>query len=127
MLRWTASDLITLTAKELHKRLVKVGVYFASKERQYLNVSQPYKRSASGKRLRGLDPSQPGEFPRKLSGQLQRSITWRVEKDSVIVGSNLRGYPSYLETSTRFMAARPWLSLGFDREKDNMARILVGK
>src|ERR1700722_1098243 len=102
--------------KEYVRRFTKAGVYFTSKTRGYLNVSQPYKRSKSGKH-RGLDPSKPGEFPKKLSGQLHWSIIWDLDQKKMIltVGSNLKPYPKFLQISTRFMRARPWLTLSWGK------------
>jgi hypothetical protein len=42
------------------------------------------------------------------------------------VGSNLDGYPKFLETGTRFMKSRPWLSLAFAAEKDRLGKIITG-
>ncbi len=128
MIRWNIDAFLKLTQDQLAKNFQKAGVYFVSKEREFLNRDQQYKRYASGKH-KGLNPSKPGEFPKKLTGQLQRSITWSFDrpKMTLIVGSNLKPYPSLLQTGTRFMAARPWLSLGFDKVRDRMGRIIIGK
>ncbi len=123
----SSNKFFTDVEKELHKRLTKIGVYFTSQERGFLNVSQPYKRS--GNNYKGLDPSSPGDFPKKLSGQLQKSMTWELNKKelSVTCGSNLKPYPAYLESSTKWMQARPWLTLGFEKTKDQLGKIAVGK
>ena len=123
-----ASDFESKILAELQKRFVKAGVYFTSRLRVALNQSQTYTRSKRTGKHHGQDPSKPGQYPHKLSGQLQRSITWRFDKNvmTLTVGSNLAGYPSYLELGTRFMRPRPWLSLGWDAEKGKLTRIVVG-
>lgn len=119
-------DFMGSVQRDLAKRFTKAGVYFTSKTRGYLNVAQPYKRAASG-RYHGLAPSSPGEFPRKLSGELQRSITWNLDKQKMVltVGTNLKGYPGFLQTGTKWLRPRPWLSLSFDKEKATLGKILT--
>jgi len=113
--------------RDMVKKFTKAGLNFVSKLRGYVNTGQSYKRS--GSKLRGFGPSAPGQFPHKLSGQLARSITWMLDKKKFVltVGSNLKGYPSFLETGTKFMKSRPWLSKGFGLEKDTIVKILAGK
>ncbi|AWM39784.1 hypothetical protein GobsT_18540 [Gemmata obscuriglobus] len=123
---WYGLDFLRLTESELARNMAKAGGYFASKLRGYLNDSQSYKRTPSGGYV-GLDPSVPGGFPKKLSGQLQRSITWELDRQKFVltVGTNLKGYPKFLQLGTTVMKPRPWLSLGFDKTKDAIARIIV--
>lgn len=127
-IRWKIDPFLGAVNKELEKRFVSAGVYFVSKTRGYLNTSQPYRRTRSGGHV-GLDPSKPGQFPHKLSGQLQRSVTWKFDKSKMVltVGFNLKGYPKYLETGTKDMRPRPTLKLSWGKEKNNMGRILTGK
>lgn len=127
MIKWNLEAFNKLNADQLRKGMTRAGVYFTSKLRGYVGKAQPYKRYDGGRRYRGLDPSKPGDFPRKLSGQLQKSMTWELDKKKLIlsVGSNLKGYPSYLQTGTRFMLARPWLSLGFDKERNAIGKMIL--
>lgn len=124
MINWHGQDFLRLTESELAKNMTLAGMYFTSKVRGFLNVSQSYKRTPDGGYI-GLAPSLPGEFPKKLSGQLMRSITWKLDRQEMVltVGTNLKGYPKFLETGTSFMKPRPWLSLAFGKEKDNIGRI----
>lgn len=129
MIAWYGENFLRMTTAELQKGFTKAGVYFTSKTRGYLNTSQPYQRTKRTGRHIGLAPSRPGEFPRKLSGQLQRSITWTLDKKKLVltVGSNLQEYPSMLETGTRFMRPRPWLTLAFAKEKNKIGRTIAGR
>jgi hypothetical protein len=124
---WHGADFLNMVDAELTKRFTKAGVFFTSKMRGFLNRSQPYHRTPSGGTV-GLDPSSPGEFPKKLTGQLQRSITWTVTQKplTLTVGSNLAGYPKYLQLGTTLMSPRPWLTLGFDKTQDEIGRIIAG-
>jgi phage gpG-like protein len=111
--------------KELVDRLNRAGLHLVSEIRTRLNVSQPYKRS--GLHFRGLDPSRRGEFPRKLSGQLLKSIASTVDAQELvaIVGTALP-HGKFLEFGTTKMAARPWLYRTYQDVEDQLARILVG-
>jgi hypothetical protein len=111
---------------QLEKNFTKAGIYFASQMRGYLNRSQSYRKD--GKRYTGLAPSAPGEFPKKLTGQLQKSITWELDKRKLVltVGSNLRGYPSYLQKGTGRMKPRPWLTLSWAKDQDRIGKLLTG-
>lgn len=127
MITWHGADFLNMVDAELKRNFTKAGVYFVSKLRGSLNRSQPYHRTPDGGTV-GLDPSLPGEYPKKLTGQLQRSITWTVGTKplSLTVGSNMKGYPKYLQLGTTLMKPRPWLSLGFEKTKDEIGRIIVG-
>lgn len=122
----TAADFLKVTEDELARRMTKAGLYFVSKLRGYLNIGQPYRRTKKGNHI-GLAPSWPGEFPRKLSGQLQRSMTWTYDRrtQTLTVGSNLKGYPGFLELGTKWMKPRPWLTLGFNKERGTMTKMIV--
>lgn len=71
--------------------------------------------------------SAPGEAPAVRLGDLRRSINYKIEQeaDEVIgrIGSEL-DYGLYLERGTLNIAPRPWLAPTFDRETDNVKRIL---
>jgi hypothetical protein len=62
------------------------------------------------------------------TGQLQKSITWELDKRKLVltVGSNLRGYPSYLQKGTGRMKPRPWLTLSWAKDQDRIGKLLTG-
>lgn len=62
---------------------------------------------------RGHNASAPGEYPKRVSGHLRRNIQSEFDQETLTarVGTNVI-YGKYLETGTRKMAARPWLSNG---------------
>lgn len=127
MIKDTSRQFIGELDRDLVKRFTKAGLYYTSKLRGLLNTGQPYRKD--GLKLVGLSPSVPGGYPKKLSGQLQRSITWTLDKKRFVltVGSNLKGYPSFLEMGTKLMKPRPWLSKSFDQERATITKILTGK
>ncbi len=114
--------------KDLVKKFTKAGIYFTSALRGHLNVAQPYKRSERGN-YKGSSPSAPGQFPKKLSGSLQKSMTWDLDKKKLVLtcGSNLKGYPSILQHGNKYIQSRPWLTLGFDLEQATISKIITGK
>jgi len=62
---------------------------------------------------RKSNASSPGEYPKRVSGHLLRNIKSEFDAATMTarVGTNVL-YGKYLETGTRKMAARPWLSNG---------------
>jgi hypothetical protein len=114
----------------MEKNLDKAGLYLVSSWRQYANNPQPYKRYAGKKAVyyKGLNPSAPGQFPHKLTGQFQRSLTYKVDKKALTleVGSSLAGYPMFLQFGTKWMQPRPWLTIAWERDKDHVGKILLG-
>ena len=111
--------------KQMETNFKKAGFFLVSQIRKALNVAQPYRRytGAKGVYYKGFSPSSPGQFPKKLSGQLIKSITFNVETAptlTLIVGSNLHGHPLYLELGTKRMKPRPWLSKSWT---DNASKV----
>lgn len=120
------SDPIEELRKEVNKSLHKAGVLLVSDIRKGLNVAQPYVRRGSA--FRGLEPSRPGEYPRKLSGQLLKSVAYVVDEAQMIltVGTNQR-HGKFLEFGTKHMKPRPWLLRTFEAAKDKIASLFGAK
>ncbi len=100
----------------VERGLGQQGAYTQGAIQQKIGRSQPVGRSKSG-RTWGKNPSLPGEPPKKVTGELQRSIAWATESDTssvaLQVGMNLP-YGRYLEEGTSkdgkpLMAPRPYL------------------
>ncbi len=128
MLNWDTTALARIEA-EHKKNLARAAIHLKAKCREYCNRPQEYERTKGpkGVHYKGLDPSQPGEFPKRVIGDLVRSIAhepapdklnWKVGTASIV--------GLYLEFGTRKMAARPWLSQTLLLERDNIMRILEG-
>lgn len=66
-------------------------------------------------------PGRPGGFPGIRTGALQRSIyALKASERNLQVGAGSRlrrRYPNYLQYGTRRMAARPWMTLAYNRVK----------
>jgi len=102
--------------------------------RDYIRVklgrSQPvriYSKNA-GRSRKGMSPSQPGEYPKKVLGNLWRNIQMEMDLAtlSARVGTNVL-YGKFLELGTQKMARRPWLSRGLHENIVNLRMILEGR
>lgn len=115
---------------ELGKRVEKAAIHLTNAVKVKLNRSQPYHITTgpSGKHYHGEDPSLPGEPPKKITGFLQRSITYEMGEDklSAKVGTNLN-YGRHLELGTVNMAPRPYLRSTLKEEAARIDQILQGK
>ncbi|NIU01086.1 MAG: hypothetical protein GWN01_09225 [Nitrosopumilaceae archaeon] len=125
-------DLKTKRAEKLTKRTtianMTIATVFARDQvKLKLNRGQPTKTFDSG-RIIGLDPSKPGEPPKKVTGQLQRSIIQRVVVKSKnvfgLIGSTV-DKAKFLEFGTTRMAARPFLRPTLQEERPKLRRILA--
>ena len=70
------------------------------------------------------DPSEEGEYPHRVTGELQRSIVVRpYDKLTYIVGSDssIADYGAYVEES------RPFLMRTLHEESQNIRRTVVGR
>ena len=128
VVNWSAASWGNLIVGNLNRNMDKAGIYLVSTMRKNVNTGQPYTRytGRSGVTYKGLNPSRPGQFPHKITGQLQRSMAWRNDKANGVlrVGSALN-YAGWLQTGTRTMQPRPWLSLTWAAEKDKVGSIIL--
>lgn len=125
--KWYGPQCTKAMRTETQKRLNKAAMWLQTFIREKLSEDQPKVRvKAKGKKagyFRGFSPSLPGRYPKRLSGQLVRSISWEAGSGYARVGTNLR-YGRWLETGTRRMARRPWLTLACQAAKMQLSAIL---
>src|SRR5437868_13610486 len=109
---WNGDEILKKLQADLGKRLEAAAIYLKGKTIEALNESQPYEREEGEKGIyyRGLEPSEPGNPPKKITGFLQRSIAHEMsgDKKAAFVGTNLE-YGLWLEIGTTKMKARPYL------------------
>ena len=124
---WKGDEFMREVGAELGRRIEKAAIHLTNKVKQKLNQSEPYKigKGKRGRHYHGLDPSKPGEAPKKIRGDLQRSITYEMapDKQSAKVGTNLF-YGECLELGTSEMAARPFLRSTLIEQADAIKGIL---
>lgn len=134
MIRARASmdDGILTRLREAHVRgLLRAVAHLHSRILQVLNVPNTGTRV---RRSRGrgsytayLNPSKPGEPPRKRTGWLQRNVVYDVDKQrlSARVGLTVNAkYGIYLELGTSRMHPRPWLLATAKAEAANVVDII---
>ena len=125
---WQGDEFYNDLEKQLARNLEASAIYLKGKVKEALNRSQGRKKSQGKKGIhyKGLDPSKPGEEPKKVVGFLQRSIAHEVSDDGkeAYVGSNLP-QSLYLELGTSKMAARPFLRSTLLKEQDAIGKIVA--
>lgn len=103
---WHGDKFQKRTAKQLEKGVTNACLY----------TSNQMKKNVNRGNADGSNPSDPGEYPKKVTGTLQNNITYTVktgsEKIKGRVGirkSPASEYALYLELGTSKMAARPFI------------------
>lgn len=118
-----------VTFEEVTKNMQVATVWARDQVKIKLNRGQPT-RITSGGNIIGLDPSKPGEPPKKITSQLQNSIRQDVEADSRTVrgfiGSNLKKAPA-LELGNRkgTLKPRPHFRPVLVENKNKLAEIIA--
>lgn len=122
---WHGDAVIAQLKGELARKLDLVGRYLRDRTREELSRKQPTRGAAT--RKRGLDPSQPGEFPKMVTGHLRRNVVTEQEQmpEGPVqrVGTNVV-YGKFLELGTSRMLARPWLSQSLQKHHKAMQQIV---
>jgi HK97 gp10 family phage protein len=126
--QWSGDKFLSDVEKTLGENLEKAAIYYKSEVKKALNRSQERERYVgdAGVYYHGLDPSAPGEAPKKLTGYLQRSIAHEMSADKQVafVGSAL-DYAFFLEMGTSKMQARPFLRPTLARLRDEITKIIA--
>ena len=125
---WRGRKFFEKTKVESTIRMQQAVLFVQGQTKQILNRSQPLKRLPSGIRV-GLDPSKPGEPPKRVEGSLLRSITTQVEVTAqrIIgrVGTNIE-YARFLELGTSRIRQRPYLRPALRKSQPALKKILTG-
>jgi len=119
--------LLKKSGDQLEKNMAVATIFVRDKVKKKLNRGQPTRTFQSGSII-GLDPSSPGEPPKKITAQLQNSIRTKVirGKDRIIglVGTNLKK-GRWLEFGTSKMKPRPYLRPTLSENKRKIGRIVA--
>jgi len=121
-MEWNGDRVVLEAMHQMSINADRVGMMLHGAVVRSLSKGQPVKRV--GKRLVGLDPSKPGEPPRKLHGLLANSIDYRKKVDKsrveLFIGANTK-YARALEFGNpkSRLKARPYLrpAIAKNREK----------
>ncbi len=138
-LRVDAGRVVAELRKKQADNLARAVAYYHSKLMETLNtpntgqrVTSRTRRTPSGRRASStiyLNPSKPGEAPRKRTGWLQRNVVYSLDRASLTgtVGCTVNAkYGLYLELGTRTMAPRPWLLATLKRYTPQLQNLLRG-
>lgn len=117
----TTAKLQKATGLELTNQILDMGLAIQSTAIKSIQAHQ-----SAGVKYGNHVASKEGFPPNSDTGQLVQSIDVQPEKDSVIVGTNLK-YGAWLEFGTNNMGARPWLAPAFASAiKPGMKAIIKG-
>ena len=127
-MKWHGDTALKLIRFEAANRVDAAARFVRDRAKELVSRDQPV--SGAGSSRRGLDPSQPGEPPKKVTGHLRMNIQKDMDRGRIEarVGTNVP-YGKWLELGTRArgkgatsymaamraiagskrMAARPWL------------------
>ncbi len=129
MLRWYGEEAKKVIRTEINKRIDKASRILRDYIRTKIGRSQPVKiyAKSAGRSRKGMDPSKPGEYPKKVTGFLRMNVQAEMDDATstarVGIGKNVK-YGKYLEFGTRKMARRPWLSKGLLGARSRMMAML---
>lgn len=134
---WTPDAILQKALDVQEIRMRKACAMMVGKVKQLINRGQPKRRS--GNRYVGLDPSKPGEPPKKLSNRLFASIAYEVIRQPRavigVVGTNVK-YARRLELGFMgtdragrkvYQAPRPYLRRAMLENQDAIKAILGGR
>lgn len=89
---WKGDEIERQLRARLSRNMAQAALYLKGEVRKSINRSQPFRRTAKGD-LVGLDPSKPGEPPKKLSSILADSIATDQRESPLeitgVVGTNV--------------------------------------
>jgi len=127
-MKWYGDAFSVKLDKEIDKRIKRAVILIASHAKDKLGREQP--TEGTGTKKRGLNPSKPGEYPKKVLGHLRRSVMAeydpRIQTGRVGVGKDAE-YGKWLELGTRKMKRRPWLSMAVAETASRVRNILKAK
>lgn len=110
-LRWNVAKFRAALADRVERGMTKAVIFAENEAKKSVNRGQKTRVQKTGKhagRRVGLDPSQPGEPPKKLEAQLINSISHAVER----AGADIVGFVGVRKDSPAAPYARR-LELGF--------------
>ncbi len=122
---WYGDTVTAEINKEVGQRIKKAGIALRMHARQKVGRDQPTRTYGTSRTTVGLDPSKPGDYPKKVTAHLRRNI--QAEYDPRIqtsrIGTNVP-YGKWLELGTSKMARRPWLSRALAESMGQLRAIL---
>jgi len=123
--KWYGSTVIPKVKLNVGARLVLAAKAVQNMAKSRMDRGQP--TVGTGLRMRGLKPSLPGKYPKRVTGWLLARVHRTFDEKELVarVGTNVK-YGRYLELGTRKMLRRPWLSLALRDAMPQVRRLLGG-
>lgn len=127
--KWNAGKILGKTKDQIEENMGVVVQMLRGDVIKSINTSQETVTSRTGRR-RGLNPSTPGQPPKRVEGDLVRSIVAEVKVAGLRIvgryGSTQTKKAIGLEFGTsRGLAARPFLRPPLARRRKEIVRILA--
>lgn len=112
--QWFGADVVAKIKQDVDSRALSAANHLANRIKESIDRPNPT----------GRDPSRPGEYPKKVSGELQASIVVQESETGTgyAVGTTLE-YGKFLELGTSKMSPRPWLSKALREYASEIAKI----
>lgn len=122
-LKFFGNEVTAKIHKCMEDNLDLAGISTAETVKQLIGRNQP--RKGKGARKRGTNPSKPGEPPKRVTSQLQKSYIWEQNRPLLIgrVSTPLKK-ALFLELGTSRMRKRPHLVNAFFINKTRIVRAL---
>lgn len=120
----SSDDLIKRLEKSLVRGLTKGCIHMANETKKLISVPAPRRRVVARDGSiywRATTPATPGAPPRKLSGNLRRSVAYIVDQNEFVgkIGTNVN-YGRFLEYRNH-----PWLRVILQRELRRASQIVI--
>lgn len=134
-IRWHGNRVMQQQVDRLRSALMRAAIVLHTHARQLCSTparretrrrQQDTSAGQRGSTYTVYHPSRPGQPPALRSGFGRSAITWwMVDDQTARVGIRANGtYMAYLETGTRRIARRPWLSRALDERRQQIVSIL---
>ena len=122
-LRWYGDERLKEIRQEMTRRISRAGMTLVQYTLRHMGQQST---RGKGKNMRGLNPSRPGEFPRRVTQHLARNIDWETYTDRIggRWGTNVK-YGAIMERAGG-KRRRPWMSLANRALRRRIRSILAG-
>ena len=126
---WNGPKIVKKTADQIFINMGLATQFMRNEVKTSINRPQPTRTSSTTGKRRGLNPSKPGEPPKRIEGDLFKSIVTEITRSrNKIVGrygSTLTEIAIWLEFGTSRIAARPFLRPPLLKNRAELVRILT--
>jgi len=127
-IKWNDAKVFKGTKDDIESRMGQAVQFLRNEVVKSINTSQITKTGKSGARV-GLDPSKPGDPPKRIEGDLVKSISTDIDSSPTKIvgryGSTQNKKALALEFGTSRMAARPFIRPPLLKNRNKVKRMLT--